>query len=138
MNFLPTETLFNISVLAFLVILLLAFAGLLISIYGFLSKWLRFLQQQNISGSAKIRQDAYNEAAKILADARTKSMGIVSDATTRAQTSISAIEKLSSESKTLLNTELDKLAQVQADALKTSSQELLNYYKTALGKIQER
>ncbi len=137
MNFLPNETLFNIAILVFLVILILAFAGLLISVYGFLSKWLRLLQQQDISGSDKIKQDAYNEAARILDDARAKSMGIVSEATHRAQTSISAIEKLSSESKSLLSTELDELAKAQAGALKTSSLELLESYKTALTKQQE-
>ena len=77
------------------------------------------------------------EAEKILDDAREKSMQIISQATSKAQNSLGSIEKLSSESKSLLTSELDGLVRTEAENLKSASQELINFYKTSLTKQQQ-
>jgi vacuolar-type H+-ATPase subunit H len=134
MSFLPNETIFNLSILLFVILIILAFAGLLIAIYGFLSKWLTFLQRDKISGAEQVKQKAYDEATRVVDDARRRAMKIVADATTRAQTSLAAVEKLSVESKNMVSTELNNLVKNQADTLRSASQDLVKFYKDTLTK----
>ena len=137
MNYLPNETLFNISLLLFLVVIILAFAGLLTMIYRFLSKWITFLQREDMAGTEKIKNDAVVSAQKMLDDAREKSTSIVSEATERAQRTLLSMEKLSQESKNKLTTELESLAENQASALKEASSSLMSFYKESLSKQRE-
>lgn len=134
MNFLPSETIFNLAILLLVVLIIISFSALLVVIYRFLSKWLIFLQRDKISGADKIKQQAYEESTKIVDDARRKAMQIVADSTTRAQTSLAAIEKISVESKGMLSSELDRLVKDQAVALNSASAELAQFYKDILTK----
>ncbi len=123
MNLLPNPTTINISIFVFMIVLLSLLVVLLLGIYWFLSKWLKFLQKDYISG-----------AEKIVDEAREKALQIVSQATTKANSSLDAIENLSEESKSMLKSELDTLVKEETDKLRVASKELVDFYKTSLTK----
>jgi hypothetical protein len=132
MDFLPSDTVFNVIFLFLLIVVVVAFSGLFLLIYQFVTRWISILQRDKVSGAGKIRQEAYEQASKILDDARQKSSEIINDANLRAKKTLTAVEQISDESKVMLGRELDNVVKSQANVLKRTSTELLKYYNDTL------
>ncbi|MBI2414268.1 hypothetical protein HYV31_00280 [candidate division WWE3 bacterium] len=137
MHLLPPDSVFNLTILFIFIIFLLGFAVLLASIYGFLSKWLRLLKEDEISGATAIKQNSYKQAAEILDKARKESLKIIAETNMRSRDVLGLIDNLAKESKRSLNLSLDTLAAKHEEALQKTSNELLSNYQDIIEKQKQ-
>jgi len=107
-------------------------AGLLFAIRKFLSKWLKFLQEDKIAGGEAIKQGAYKKASQVLDSARKESLDIVTEASSKAKEVLSSVGELSTQSKESFNEVLTDLENKQAAVLEKTASELQTFYEKTI------